>query len=127
VVAGLGAAFGAARAELRDRIAALELRVEALTASLQSSARLMKATWSTCRRSFGREPMPFDRRSYLAGYRRGLQTARRELRQAERRIDEQVAEVRDELGAARRQLERLHRIDAALDADAGDWHELALH
>jgi hypothetical protein len=34
LVAGLGAAFGEARAELRDRIAALELRVDALTAEL---------------------------------------------------------------------------------------------
>jgi hypothetical protein len=34
LIAGLGAAFGEARAELRDRIAALESRVDSLTADL---------------------------------------------------------------------------------------------
>jgi hypothetical protein len=71
--------------------------------------------------------MPVDRRSYLAGYRRGLQTARRELRQAERLIDEELSELHDQVDTTRHQLERLHRIDAALDADEGTWHELALH
>jgi hypothetical protein len=68
--------------------------------------------------------MPFDRKSYVAGYRRGLVKARSELRQAERRIDEELAEIHDEVREARHQVERLRQLDAIED---GDWHDLALH
>jgi hypothetical protein len=71
--------------------------------------------------------MAFDRRSYIAGYRRGLQMARRELRQAERKIDDEIVDIRAGLCEARRQVERLHRIDDAIEAGEGDWHDMALH
>jgi hypothetical protein len=69
--------------------------------------------------------MAFDRRSYLAGYRRGLQMARRELRQAERRFDDELADVRDELCATRHEVERRRLLDVPLEADERD--HVALH
>jgi hypothetical protein len=66
-----------------------------------------------------------ERALYLLTYRRLRTALRREMRAL--RAEFEIDELRDELHEARRLVERLRMRDDAIEADAGDWHELALH
>jgi hypothetical protein len=68
-----------------------------------------------------------ERALYLLAYRRLRTAMRREMRALVAEFDGELGELRDELHEAQRQVERLRKIDVALEADADDWHELALH
>jgi hypothetical protein len=80
---------------------------------------------SICRRSSGDAMTRRERALYLLTYRRLRTALRREMRAL--RAEFEIDELRDELHEARRLVERLRMRDDAIEADAGDWHELALH
>jgi hypothetical protein len=68
-----------------------------------------------------------DRALYVLAFRRARNAMRRELQALAAEFDGEIGDLRDELHAARRQLDHLRALDVTLEAEDCDRHGCALH